>query len=118
MKNKRSRMLVIATAVLLFLFCERLTGMSVHMIVGLLFVIGLIVHTVIKRKAIKNMPGKYKAVDYMLLFDCILILTSGVLAHIPDMPKAWLILHSVSACIFVILLVAHMIQHRMFGTVS
>ena len=118
MMNKRSRMLVIATAVLLFLFCERLTGMSVHMIVGLLFVIGLMVHTMIKRKAIKNMPGKYKAVDYMLLFDCILILTSGVLAHIPGMPKAWLILHSVSACIFVILLVAHMIQHRMFDTAS
>ena len=53
-----------------------------------------------------------------MLFDCILILTSGVLAHIPDMPKAWLILHSVSACIFVILLVAHMIQHRMFDTAS
>ena len=52
MKNKRSRMLVIATAVLLFLFCERLTGMSVHMIVGLLFVIGLVVHTVRKRQAI------------------------------------------------------------------
>ena len=33
-------------------------------------------------------------------------------------PKAWLILHSVSACIFVILLVAHMIQHRMFDTAS
>ena len=43
---------------------------------------------------------------------------SRMLAHIPDMPKAWLILHSVSTCIFVILLVAHMIQHRMFGTAS
>lgn len=113
MKNKLKRKVVtLATfAVLIFLFCGRVTGVPVHIIAGLGFMIALTIHTWRRRKYILKCQKAYRITDIVTFAAMLGIFISGMMLKPFKDVMAVLLLHKICSVIFGLGLLLHIKQH-------
>ena len=108
---KRTFTMIAAVLVLILLFFKRLTGVPIHIIIGLIFCVILGIHTWRRRKRIFKCPRAYSVTDIVILAAMFCVLLSGFLLKPLHGITAVLLLHKVSALVFAIGLLVHMVQH-------
>lgn len=111
MKKKQKIFMVILLAMLVLLFMERLTGEIVHAVLGLALVILVAVHMYRLRETWKHRSMAVRVTDIVLLVLMVLLVLTGILAHPMRDVMAVKILHKLSAVLFVIGVIAHIVQH-------
>ncbi len=113
MKNnvRRKTAALVVFAVVVFLFCERITGVPLHIIIGLIFIIVLSFHTWRRRKRMFTCPKTYGITDAVTCIAMLGVLISGLMLKPFKDVMAVLMLHKISSVVFVAGLLVHMRQH-------
>ncbi len=112
-RSTKRKLATIATfLVLALLFCERVTGVHAHMILGLLLIIALGYHTWNRKNRILKCPICLRVVDIVTTIAMLGVLISGVLLKPFRDIIAVLIIHKLCSVIMVIGIVVHIFQHR------
>lgn len=112
MKKTSEKILMAATLVLcILLFAERLTGEVLHAVCGLLLAIIVIRHMYVEFRKMKYRKTAIQIVDWVLLAAIIILILSGILLHPMHEVLILKILHKLAAVVFVIGLIAHVVQH-------
>ncbi len=105
-------MYMICFVTFLLLFCEKITGELVHVILGLLLGIGFFIHIFVEKKRIRKMPVSWLFVDACCAIALLVTLVSGLLIH-PMGRTLWtLIMHSLGAVVLLLACIYHLIQHQ------
>lgn len=103
--------LAVSMIICVFLFCVKWTTVIPHAIVGTIFMGTMLAHMGKRLKKVKYCNKNKKVVDYILTVDCVLLLLTGLMAH-PMHDVIWIkILHAVTAVLFVIFCIIHVVQH-------
>lgn len=112
--NKRKERLFLAITLVLcvLLFAERLTGGIFHAVLGMVMTILVIVHVCAQGKKWKYRKASVRVLDGVLVAASALLLLTGILAHPMHGVLIVKILHKLSAVVFVLGIIAHVIQHR------
>lgn len=112
--SKRKNMLLGLASVLLItaLFCVKLTGGLLHMLLGIVLVILMLVHTFKKRERKKYVRGSFNMVDNVLLAAMAVMVISGILMHPLSGLLLVKILHKLSSLVFSMGCIVHVMQHK------
>ncbi len=110
-KLKRNLLILGTFSVMLLLFCARLTGVAIHIIAGLAFVIALSVHTWKRRGRMRKVPSAYRIADLVTLISMIGVLMSGFMLKPFREIIAVLLIHKLCSVFFAVGLLVHIIQH-------
>jgi len=103
--------LAVSMVICIFLFCVKWTMVIPHAIVGTIFIGAMLIHMGKRLKRVKCTNKSKRVIDYILALDCVLLLFSGLMAH-PMHEVSWIkIIHAVTACVFVIFCIVHVVQH-------
>lgn len=103
--------MALCIVICVYLFCIRWTTVIPHAIVGICFIGAMLVHMGKRLKRVKYVNKSKRVVDYILTVDCVLLLFSGLMAH-PMHDVIWIkISHAVTAVLFVIFCIIHVVQH-------
>lgn len=114
MRNKKGKFtlaLVGALLITALLFAVPVTGVRIHMLLGLVAVISVITHFIRKGKRIRFIPRSWRVTDYMLLLMMVILLVSGMLAHIKNGAMMHLHMHKMAACVLLLCCIVHVVQH-------
>ncbi|MDD6057778.1 MAG: hypothetical protein PUB98_05920 [Clostridiales bacterium] len=112
MSEKRKKLFVgITLAFCLLLFGKRLTGEIFHAILGILFTGMMVLHAQ-KRAGKRKQKRSVQVVDGVSLLALAVVFFSGMLLHPLQGTIGLLILHKLSAVVFVLAMLAHVLQHR------
>ena len=95
-KMKRNIVTLATFFVLILMFCVKATGVHVHMILGLAFIIALGIHTFKRWGRLLKCPIRFK---------------SGFLIPFFKGSMVMLIIHKLSAVVLVAGIVVHIVQH-------
>lgn len=120
MNRKMKRKIAVLFSILVFaaLFCVRLTGKPLHILLGLVFIVVLGVHTWKRRKRMAKCPFRLKAVDLAALISMMIVLVTGFMLK-PMKDVMWvLLLHKFSALIMAVSTLVHIYQHNPKGKKS
>ena len=110
-KLKRNIATLATFFVLILLFCVKVTGVHVHMILGLAFIIALGIHTFKRWGRLLKCPIRFKVADIVAGVAAAVVLGSGFM--IPFFKGSILIVmvHKLASVILVIGIVVHICQH-------
>lgn len=113
-KTKYSKLfLAIITLVLcVLLFLQRLTGGIWHAVLGILLIIVAAVHLCKQNAKLKHRARSIQVIDWALIALLAVLLVTGILLHPLNGVLALKIIHKLSAVLFVLGVIAHMVQHR------
>lgn len=109
---KRKAATIGTFAGMLLLFCERLTGAHVHMLIGLLFIAALALHTRTRYHRILKCPAHFKAADIVCMLATLAVLVSGIWIPFAEDKMLPPMLHKLSAVLLFLAVLVHMIQHK------
>lgn len=113
MNKTKNKLLLLVTLILcILLFARRLTDGILHDILGLALLIILVVHLCMTMKKMKYRARSLQIVDALLLGTMTVLMVSGILLHPLHDVLIVLILHKLSAVLFVLGLIAHVVQHK------
>lgn len=113
MHKKKEKLLMIITIVLcVLLFAKELTGDLLHGILGLLLLIVILIHVCRQMKKMKYKKASIRKVDIMLMASLAVLVLTGILLHPLQGMLLLKILHKLSAVLFVIGMIVHVLQHR------
>lgn len=119
MNKKKEIWFIVFTLVLcVLLFAERLTGNTIHSILGLIVVVVMDVHLFMQLKKLKHKKQQIQAVDWLLVASVEILFVTGILLHPMREVLALKIVHKLAAVLFVIGIIVHIIQHRRKSHVS
>ncbi|MGN0154695.1 MAG: hypothetical protein ACI4A3_09600 [Lachnospiraceae bacterium] len=113
MNRKKEKWFTVITLVLcILLFGKRLTGDIWHAVLGMVFMILIAVH--VGRHIVKMKYNKrfIRLVDWILMASTVILLLTGILLHPMQGVLLIKILHKISAVLFVLGIILHMVQHR------
>lgn len=96
----------------ILLFAERMTGDSLHAVLGLLLVIFMAVHMGRQMKKMKYKKAQIKWVDWALTASLAVLLVTGILLHPMHGVPALKIIHKLAAVLLVFGIIGHILQHR------
>ena len=113
MQRRLKRKLITLTTflALALLFCARITGVSAHIVIGLMFIIALSVHTWRRRKRMPKCPIRMKTTDIIMLVFMIGVLVSGFMLRPFCDIAAVLLIHKLCSAVLTIGIVVHIWQH-------
>lgn len=94
------------------LFLERLTGQIWHAVLGIALIIFCVVHLCRKNGELKHGKLSVRVVDWALIALLAILFVSGMLLHPFQGVLALKIIHRLSAVLFVLGLITHLVQHR------
>lgn len=112
--NKRKEKLfwVITLVLCVLLFIKRVTGEVLHSVLGLVLLIMVVVHVYRQIAKLNHRKVSIRCVDWILMVALAVVIVTGVLLHPLQGMLVLKILHKLSAVIFVIGVIAHMVQHK------
>lgn len=119
MKTKYSKLfLAIITLVLcVLLFLQRLTGGIWHAVLGILLIIVAAIHLCKQNAKLKKRSKAIQVIDWALIALLVILFVSGMLLHPLHELLVLKIIHKVSAVLFVLGVIAHIVQHvKCFGS--
>lgn len=93
------------------LFCERLTGGVWHAVLGFALVVLLAGHVRKQQKKTMYRKVSIQMVDKILMAAFAAVILTGILLHPLQDMLILKILHKLSAVIFVVGIIVHMVQH-------
>lgn len=113
-KTKYSKLLLSVITLLLcvLLFLQRLTGGIWHAVLGILLIIVATVHLCRQNAKLKHRPRAIQIIDWILIALLAILLLTGILLHPLHGVLALKIIHKLSAVLFVLGIIAHMVQHK------
>ena len=114
-KCKVKPLMGVTIALLLLLFCVKVTGEVIHALLGLAFT-GIMIYYMSKQgKKLPYVPKKYRIVDIVLIISLGIICISGVLLHPLNGVLLIKIVHKLASVVLCIALIWHVIQHKKKG---
>lgn len=111
-RTKEIMMLVVTLVLCGLLFAERLTGDIWHAVIGVLLIVALTVHICRQSAKIKYQKNGARIVDQVLIGAMIVLFATGMLLHPLQNVLILKILHKLSAVVFVLGIIGHVLQHR------
>lgn len=105
-------MAVITLGLCVLLFLQRLTGDIVHSVLGILLVIAATVHLCRQNVKMKHRSRSIQIIDWILIALLAILFISGMLLHPMREVLALKIVHKISAVLFVLGIIAHIVQHK------
>lgn len=113
-KMKRKMAALLSILVFIVLFCVKLTGKPVHILLGLVFTLILGVHTWKRRKRMGKCPFRLRVVDVIAVSSMVVVVVTGFMLK-PMKDVMWvLLLHKFGALLMAISTLVHIYQHN-FG---
>lgn len=109
--NKKKLFIIISLVLCVLLFLQRLTGEIWHAAAGMLLAVIVVVHICRQIGRLKYMKPSVRRVDYILMAALAVLVLTGILLHPLHGVLAVKILHKLSAVLFVLGMVGHLIQH-------
>lgn len=94
------------------LLCEKLTGGILHAVLGMLLVVITAVHIGVHWKKFGYRTRKIKLLDGILMGAFAVMTVTGILMHPLGSYLAVKILHKLSAVLFLLCIIGHVIQHK------
>ena len=110
-KMKRNIVTLATFFVLILMFCVKATGVHVHMILGLAFIIALGIHTFKRWGRLLKCPIRFKIADVVAAAAMLIAAISGFLIPFFKGSMVMLIIHKLSAVVLVAGIVVHIVQH-------
>lgn len=114
-KSKVKPLIGVTIVLLLLLFCVKVTGEVIHVLVGLAFTGIMIDHMIKQGKKLRYVPRKYRIVDMVLIISLVLICLSGIILHPLKDVLLIKIIHKLSSATLCIALICHVVQHKKKG---
>lgn len=111
MKRNEKLLMVITLVLCILLFAQRLTGDILHAVFGVLLAVIVGRHTYLEFRKMKYKKSAVRIVDCVLLAALAVLIVTGILLHPLQGVLAVKILHKLSAVVFVLGLIAHVVQH-------
>lgn len=103
---------VITLVLCILLFLQRLTGGIWHAVLGISLIIIATVHLCRQNAKLKYRARSIQIIDWALTALLAILLLTGILLHPLHEVLALKIIHKLSAVLFVLGLIAHMVQHK------
>lgn len=110
--NKKRFLMLIFMMLCIPVLCQRLTGEIWHAVLGMFLMIFVVIHICMQSGKIKYKKPAVRRVDRMLIAAMAVLALTGVLLHPLQGAFVIKILHKLSAVLFVIGTIVHVIQHR------
>lgn len=112
--------MVITLVLCVLLFLERLTGEIAHVVLGMILVVITVAHLCRQMKKMKHQKLPIRVVDQILIAATLVMVFSGIMMHplhgvmLHPLHGVMLlkILHKLSAVVFVVGIIIHMVQHK------
>lgn len=113
-KTKYSKIFLSIVTLLLciLLFLQRLTGGIWHAVLGILLIIIAAVHLCRQNAKLKYRTRSIQIIDWALIALLAILLVTGFLLHPLHEIPALKIIHKLSAVLFVLGVIAHLVQHK------
>lgn len=113
MKRTKEIIFLVITLILCgVLFAERLTGQIWHAVIGVLLIVVIGGHICKQYARMKYQKKSIRIVDGMLMGALVVLFVTGMLLHPMQGVLALEILHKLSAVVFVLGIIAHIVQHK------
>lgn len=114
LKTKYAKLLlsIITLALCVLLFLQRLTGGIWHAILGMLLIIVAAVHLCRQNAKLKYRALSIQIIDWALIALSAILLSTGILLHPLHEVMMLKITHKLSAVLFVIGIIIHLVQHK------
>lgn len=103
---------IITLALCVLLFLQRLTGGIWHAVLGILLIIVATVHLCRQNAKLKYRTRSIQIIDWTLIALLAILLSTGILLHPLHEVLLLKIIHKLSAVLFVIGIIIHMVQHK------
>ena len=110
-KLKRNIATLATFFVLILLFCVRVTGVHVHMILGLAFILALGIHTFKRWGRLLKCPTCFRVADMVSAVAMLAVLISGFLIPFFKGAVVMGMIHKLASVVFVLGIIAHICQH-------
>lgn len=104
--------MVITLVLCVLLFLERLTGEIAHVVLGMILVVITVAHLCRQMKKMKHQKLPIRVVDQILIAATLVMVFSGIMMHPLHGVMLLKILHKLSAVVFVVGIIIHMVQHK------
>lgn len=104
--------MVITLVLCVLLFLERLTGEIAHVVLGMILVVITVAHLCRQMKKMKHQKLPIRVVDQILIAATLVMVFSGIMLHPLHGVMLLKILHKLSAVVFVVGIIIHMVQHK------
>lgn len=113
MNRKKQQILfgIVTLILCVLLFLQRLTGGIWHAVLGVLLIILMVVHFCRENAKLKHRKASIRITDWALIVLLAVLFLSGILLHPLHDVLALKIIHKLSAVLFVLGILAHMVQH-------
>lgn len=111
-KNKERIFLVLTLILCALLFAERLTGEICHAVIGVLLVVVVGGHMCAQMAKMQYQKKSVRLMDQILIAALLILFVTGILMHPLQGILVLKILHKLSAVVFVLGIIGHIIQHR------
>lgn len=112
MKTKKNiGLMILIGGMCVALFLEPFTGEAVHAVLGIMLFITVVGHTCRQIATLKHRNAAIRIVDEIMMVSLCIAFVSGMLLHPLGATIVFLILHKLSAIVFTISLIAHVVQH-------
>ncbi|MGN0141972.1 MAG: hypothetical protein ACI4AD_07060 [Roseburia sp.] len=109
---RRIVFLMVTLVLCVILFCVKLTGGVWHAVAGVLLIVVTVAHLCVHGKKLRGRKGLVYTADIVLLVSFVLLAVTGFLMHPLGGILAVAIVHKLSAVVFCIGLIGHVMQHR------
>lgn len=103
---------IITLALCILLFLQRLTGGIWHAVLGTALIIAATVHLCKQNVKLKHRPRSVQVIDWALIAILAILFLTGILLHPLHEMLILKIIHKLSAVLFVLGVIAHIIQHK------
>lgn len=110
-KIKRNIATLATFFIMILLFCVRATGVHVHMIVGLMFIIALGIHTFKRWGRLLKCPTRFRVADIVAAAALLAVLVSGFMIPFFKGAMVVLMIHKLASVILLIGIMVHICQH-------
>lgn len=113
MSKTREKIFIVVTIVLCaLLFAVRLTGLLWHVVFGVLLTVTVVGHLCKQMAKMKYRKKEIRWIDEMLLAAMAVMFITGIMLHPMQGVFAIRLLHKLSAIVFVLGTIAHVLQHN------
>lgn len=110
-KLKRNIATLATFFIMILLFCVRITGVHAHMIVGLLFIVGLGIHTFKRWGRLLKCPTCFRVADIVAAAALLAVLISGFLIPFFKGAIVVLMIHKLASVVLAASIAVHIWQH-------
>ena len=110
-KLKRNIATLATFFILILLFCVKITGVHLHMILGLIFIIALGIHTFKRWGRLSKCPTRFRIADIVAVAAMLAVLVSGFMIPFFEGMMLVLMIHKLASVVLAVGIAVHVWQH-------